>query len=923
MDKQFDPRGLEEKWYQRWEAAGLFKPESHGEGDPFVITLPPPNVTGVLHIGHCLGNSVQDCLIRHYRMRGRPALWIPGTDHASIATENKVAEELAREGLSKEGLGRQAFLERAWDWARRHHDHIVLQLKRFGGSLDWDREAFTLDEARNRAVTEAFVRLYEKGLIYRGDYMVNWSVAQRSAVSDEEVEYREVAGKLWHFRYPLKGGGYLTIATTRPETMLGDTAVAIHPHDEKTAQWKGRTVILPLVGREIPIIEDEYVDPEFGSGCVKITPSHDPNDYEIGKRHGLPFVNILNPDGTLNDQVPEKYRGLDRFEARERIVRDLEELGLVDRIEDHVHSVGYHDRTGTVIEPYVSTQWFLRMDELAKPALRAVQDGEIKLFPERWVGVYYNWMTKIRDWCISRQLWWGHRIPVWYCSQDHVNVAREAPGVCAECGSKELRQDEDVLDTWFSSWLWTFSPLGWPDDAEDLRRYHPTSTLVTGHEIIFFWVARMIMASYEFLGEKPFSEVVFTGIVRDGQGRKMSKSLGNSPDPIEIIEKYGADALRFVLLMLAPTGQDINFDEQMVETGQHFCNKIWNATRLLFSHLEKAPIVFPAADAAKMSGRLGGDLSAEAPGDAERSGSAGGDERLFETLYRQTFGAESPEGERAPLRLEDRWILQEVTEAARRVTAAIESRRLNDAARGVYDFFWKEFCDWYLEAIKPRLQGASDAERRTALLVALTVHALLLRLMHPFLPNLTEELWELHPATAGFVIVAPWPEVEAPLPWTDEAEAFALVKELVGSARNLRHQLDVPPGRRGKLLLQVDGERRPVVERVKDHVATLAKMEEVVVQDPGPKPERSVGAVVLDIEVYLPIDGLIDPEKEARRLRKEVEQTEKRLQGLRSKLSNENFVKKAPAEVVERQRALAAEVEETLEKLQRQLAALE
>ncbi|HKI83379.1 MAG TPA: valine--tRNA ligase, partial [Candidatus Krumholzibacteria bacterium] len=668
MDKHFDPRGLEQKWYERWEAARLFKPESHGSGEPYVITLPPPNVTGVLHIGHCLGNSVQDCLIRYYRMKGRPALWIPGTDHASIATENKVTEELAKEGLSRENLGRQKFLERAWDWSTRHHDHIVLQLKRFGGSLDWDREAFTLDEARSRAVTEAFVRLYEKGLIYRGDYMVNWSVAQQSAVSDEEVEYREVEGKLWHFRYPLKDGGYLTIATTRPETMLGDTAVAIHPDNPKTAHLRGKTVLLPLVERKIPVIEDDYVDPEFGSGCVKITPSHDPNDYEIGKRHDLPFVNILRPDGKLSDTVPERFRGLDRFEARERVVKELQELGLVEKVQPHVHNVGYHDRTGTIIEPFVSTQWFLKMEGLAQPALKAVQEGEITLFPERWVGVYYNWMTKIRDWCISRQLWWGHRIPVWYCPEGHVNVAREKPAKCAECDAAALRQEEDVLDTWFSSWLWTFSPLGWPDQTEDLKRYHPTSTLVTGHEIIFFWVARMIMASYEFLGEKPFSEVVFTGIVRDDQGRKMSKSLGNSPDPIEIIEKYGADALRFVLLMLAPTGQDINFGEEMVETGQHFCNKIWNATRLLFSNLDAARIDFPCADPVAMAQDLGSKTPHEDP------------ETVFATLYRKVFGSELPEVPTGPLRLEDRWILQELADAASRVGAAIESRRLNDAA---------------------------------------------------------------------------------------------------------------------------------------------------------------------------------------------------------------------------------------------------
>ncbi len=911
MDKQFEPRGLEQKWYDRWEAAGLFKPESHGSGQPYVITLPPPNVTGVLHIGHCLGNSVQDCLIRFYRMKGRPALWIPGADHASIATENKVVEELAKEGLSREKLGREKFLERAWDWSRRHHDHIVLQLKRFGGSLDWDREAFTLDEARNRAVTEAFVRLYEKGLIYRGDYMVNWSVAQQSAVSDEEVEYREVAGKLWHFRYPLEDGGFLTIATTRPETMLGDSAVAIHPDNPKTAHLKGKTVVLPLVGRHIPVIEDDYVDPEFGSGCVKITPSHDPNDYEIGKRHDLPFVNILRPDGKLSDTVPERFRGLDRFEARKRVVRELEDLGLVEKVQDHVHNVGYHDRTGTIIEPFVSTQWFLKMESLAKPALEAVRSGEVTLFPERWVGVYYNWMTKIRDWCISRQLWWGHRIPVWYCPDQHVNVAREAPAKCSTCAATELRQDEDVLDTWFSSWLWTFSPLGWPDETQDLKKYHPTSTLVTGHEIIFFWVARMIMASYEFLGEKPFSEVVFTGIVRDDKGRKMSKSLGNSPDPIEIIEKYGADALRFVLLMLAPTGQDINFGEEMVETGQHFCNKIWNATRLLFSNLETAGLAFPAADPSAMAKDLGADLPREDP------------DALFATLYLRVFGGALPSVALGPLQLEDRWILQELSDAAARVEAAVESRRLNDAARGVYEVFWKEFCDWYLEVIKPRMQGDDVADRNTALLVALTVHGILLRILHPFLPNLSEELWEHHPASAGFCMIAPFPSFGSPLPFQTEAERFLLVKELVGSARNLRHELKVAPGKRGRLLLRVPSSRLSEVGELASHIAVLAKMDEVEVAGPGEKPERSVAAVVGEVEIYLPIEGLIDLKKEESRLRKEAEQAQGRLKGLRAKLGNENFLRRAPGEVIERQRALAAEVEETLRKLEQQLADLE
>jgi len=897
MDAQYEPTGLEEKWYARWEAAGLFAPAGDPQEPPFVLTLPPPNVTGILHIGHCLGASIMDALVRYHRMCGWPTLFVPGTDHASIATETKVVAQLASEGSDARELGREGFLERAWDWANQHHDRIVSQFKRFGVSLDWSREAFTMDEARNRAVLTAFVQLYEKGLIYRGDYMTNWSVAQQSAVSDEEVVHKEVHGKLWHFRYPLEGGGHLVVATTRPETMLGDTAVAIHPTAEKTAHLRGRHVELPLVGRRIPVIEDDHVDPEFGTGCVKVTPAHDPNDYEIGERHGLEKINILRPDGHLNDNVPEKYRGMDRFAARKAVVADLEAEGRLEKVEDHTHMVGYHDRTDTVVEPYISRQWFLKMDDLARPAIRA-------MFPERWIGVYFNWMRNIQDWCISRQLWWGHRIPFYMCDAcNHEVVSIDPVTTCPGCGSDDVSQDNDVLDTWFSSWLWTFSPLGGPDDTEDLRRFHPTSVMVTGADIIFFWVARMIMASYEFRGEPPFTEVLYTGIVRDAKGRKLSKSLGNSPDPMDLMDKYGADALRFVLLMLTPTGQDINFGEESVETGRNFCNKIWNATRLVFSHLEGLGLEFPDADPASMA----------------REWRVTDDADAFAGLYRAAFGAGPPAAEMAPLQLEDRWIVHRVLQTADQVHADLASRRLNDAAHAAYACFWHEFCDWYLEAIKARLHADDPAPKRTATLVALWVHGTLLRLLHPFLPYLTEELWESHPATAGYCMVAPMPRFAGDRPFATEAAAFELAKELVGAARNLRNEIGVAPGKRGRLVL-VRGDDGGQLASIRDLVERLAKMETVELG--SGRPEQAVSTVVGDVEVHLPMGGLVDLDKERERLGKQRDEVQRRLGGVRGKLGNASFVERAPAEVVQRERDLEASLLETLEKLEQQIAAL-
>jgi len=909
MDKQYDPTGLEAKWYPLWEEAGLFSPDAAMEGDPFVVTLPPPNVTGILHIGHCLGAGIMDALVRYYRMCGRPTLFLPGTDHASIATENKVAARLREAGKDPRAIGREAFMEEAWKWSTDHRDRIVSQFKRYGVSLDWSREAFTMDDERHHAVLTAFERLYEKGLIYRGDYMTNWSVAQQSAVSDEEVVHKEVQGKLWHIRYPLVDGGQLVVATTRPETMLGDTAVAIHPTAEKTLALKGRKVELPLVGRVIDIIEDDHVDPEFGTGCVKVTPAHDPNDYEIGKRHELEFINIMNPDGTLNDRVPESYRGMDRFVARKAVVADLEAAGLLELVEKHTHMVGYHDRTDTVIEPYISRQWFLKMEGLARPAIEAVEDGRVKMFPERWVGVYYNWMRNIRDWCISRQLWWGHRIPFYECSDGHGFVSVQTPEACPECGDKNLTQDNDVLDTWFSSWLWTFSTLGWPEQTPDLKKFHPTSVLVTGADILFFWVARMIMAGYEFLGEPPFTEVLYTGIVRDEKGRKLSKSLGNSPDPLELMDRYGADALRFALIMLTPTGQDINFTDETCETGRNFCTKIHNATRLLFGALEESGLVFGQADPAQMAATLpGGD-----PDDAAA---------WFAGFFRASFGQDLPDAPVADLALEDRWMLHRLAEAAGRLEREMEARRLNDAAYAGYACFWNEFCDWYLESIKPRLRGEDEAARNTALLVALAVHGSMLRLLHPFLPYITEELWSRHPASAGFIVAAPMPSFSEASPFADDATRFELVREFVGAARNLRSELGVPPGKRGRMLLAGEGDEDGLA-LITGQIEVLAKLETVELIKRGEQPKQSVSAVVDRFECFLPLEGLIDLEKERERLDKERVQLEGRLRGVRAKLGNEKFTGRAPAEVVQRERDNEQSIQSTLEKLGRQIADLE
>ncbi len=913
---QYTPGGLEEKWYRKWEEAGLFRPAPDAVGDPFVITLPPPNVTGILHMGHCLGNSVQDTLIRWARMKGRPTLWVPGTDHASIATEQVVSRQMAEQGLDKRDAGREEFLRRAWEWKEYTHGRITTQIRRLGCSLDWSREAFTMDEARNRAVTEAFLRLREKDLIYRDVYLVNWCPHDLTAISDDEVEHREVEGSLWHLRYPLvDGSGHVTVATTRPETMFGDVAVAVHPTDPERKQYIGKLVKLPLTDREIPVIGDHHADPEKGTGFVKITPAHDPNDFQVGRRHGLPQVVCMTPAGVMNEQAG-RFAGLDRKKARKEVVAALEAEGLLDKVEKHVHQVGHHDRCGTVIEPYLSKQWFLRMDQLAKPALAAVADGEIRLYPDRWVGVYNNWMQNIRDWCISRQLWLGHQIPVWYCQGCGAEIAAAAePTSCGKCGGTDLVRDPDVLDTWFSSWLWTFSPLGWPDKTDDLERFHPNSVLVTAADIIFFWVARMVMASYEFLGEKPFGEVLFTGIVRDGQGRKMSKSLGNSPDPIDLMDKYGADALRCSLVMLTPTGADVFFDETTLEVGRNFSNKIFQATKLVLGYWDEAGIT--AAKVAPAPRTL--DLSAVATiGDWEAAPA-----EALRSLWRGVFGGELPlavaDGD---LDVSDRWLLAQLYRVARDCDENLERRRLNDASYEVFNFFRHEFCDWYLEAIKPRLRD--PARRAPALAVSVLTLGLSYKLLHPVMPFITEELWSWLPPADGFLMISSFPTCAGEAPFAVAAAEFGEVMEIVGVLRNLRAELGVAPGLRGEgVLRSADPARRAALSANAALVALLAKLEHVSVEADGPAPHPAGAGVAGAVEVFLPMKGLVDLDKERQRLQKELDKLEGWLSGMRAKLSNEKFTANAPVQVVAQQRETLAENEAKAATLAARIQALD
>lgn len=913
---QYSPQGIEQKWYENWEKAGLFVPDENLEAEPFVITLPPPNVTGILHMGHCLGNSIQDTLIRWARMKGHPTLWVPGTDHASIATEQVVSRKMAEEGTNKREAGRDVFLEKAWEWKEYTHGRISQQIKRLGCSLDWSREAFTMDEVRNRAVVEAFVRLKEKGLIYRDVYLVNWCPHDLTAISDDEVEHKEMEGNLWYLRYPMaEGDGHVTVATTRPETMFGDVAVAVHPEDPDRKHLIGQMVQLPLTDRVIPIIGDHHADPEKGTGFVKITPAHDPNDFEVGRRHELEQVICMTPSAVMNDQAGQ-FSGMDRYECREAAVKALDEAGLLEKTEKHINQVGHHDRCGHIIEPYLSKQWFLKMEELAEPAVKAVEDGEISLYPDRWVGVYNNWMRNIRDWCISRQLWWGHRIPVWYCQDCPEEIAAtETPEKCPACGSTQLEQDTDVLDTWFSSWLWTFSPLGWPEETPDLKKYHPTTVMVTAADIIFFWVARMVMASYEFMDEKPFSEVLFTGIVRDEEGRKMSKSLGNSPDPIDMIDEYGADALRCSLVMLTPTGADIFFSESTLEVGRNFCNKIFQATKLVLGMWDEAGL--------KIS-----DGSAEAPRTLDLT-SLASDEKwdkdagaTFTELWQGVFGGQPPvEITSDDLTLEDRWIISKLLHTVAESGQNMEKRRLNDAAYEVFNFFRHEFCDWYLEAVKPRLRD--EAQQGAALSVAVLNLAVSYKLLHPVMPFITEELWSWLPPSQGYLMTSSFPEFSGKAPMNGAHAQFEEVKEIVNVVRNVRNELGVPPGKRGTAILRVKDEQAQMqLQGAVDLIALLAKMEEVLVTVGGEDPSPAGAGLAGAVEIFLPMKGLVDLDKEKLRLEKELGKIEGWMKGCRAKLSNEKFVGNAPEHVVQQQKDLLAENEDKAAKLRERLAAL-
>lgn len=811
---------------------------------PFTIVMPPPNITGQLHMGHALDNTLQDILIRFKRMQGYSALWVPGTDHASIATEAKVVEKIAKEGLTKESLGREKFLDRVWDWKKEYGGRIVKQLKKIGSSADWDRERFTMDEGCNKAVKEVFVNLYNKGLIYRGERIINWCPCCLTSISDAEVEYEDQAGSFWHLRYPLSdGSGYIEMATTRPETMLGDTAVAVNPNDERYKDYVGKTVILPIVHREIPIIADEYVDMEFGTGVVKITPAHDPNDFEVGLRHHLPVINVLTEDAKIVDEY-EKYAGLDRYEARKAIVADLETEGALVKIEPHDHNVGTCYRCHTTVEPRVSKQWFVKMEELAGPAIEAVKSGKTRFVPEHFDKTYYHWLENIKDWCISRQLWWGHRIPAFYCDCcNEVVVTKENKAVCPKCG-KEMRQDPDTLDTWFSSALWPFSTLGWPDKTEELDYFYPTSTLVTGYDIIFFWVIRMMFSGIEHTGKAPFNTILIHGLVRDSQGRKMSKSLGNGIDPLEVIDKYGADALRLTLITGNAPGNDMRFYWERVESSRNFANKVWNASRFIMMNLDKAEVR---------------DVDVTELTDA------------------------------------DKWILSKVNTLAKDVTDNMENYDLGVAVQKIYDFIWEEFCDWYIEMVKPRLWNDDDTTKAAALYTLKTVLINSLKLLHPYMPFITEEIF-CNLSDEESIMISKWPEYKEEWNFAKEEKAVETIKEAVRGIRNSRTGMNVPPSRKAKVFVVSDDEQvRDIFEKGKVFFTTLAYASEVVIQsDKSGIDEDAVAVLIPNATVYMPFSDLVDIDKEIERLKNEEKKLEGELKRVNGMLSNEKFISKAP-----------------------------
>ncbi len=883
LPKAYDFRDVETRWYDQWMKEELFTATMESAKPSFSMVIPPPNVTGVLHIGHALNNTLQDILIRYKRMDGYNTLWVPGTDHAGIATQNVVERQLAQEGLTRHDIGREKFIERVWEWKAKSGGRIIEQLKRLGCSCDWSRERFTMDEGLSRAVREVFVRLYEEGLIYRGDYIINWCPRCHTALADIEVDHDLSKGKLWHIRYPVaeedRDGTtpeYVVVATTRPETMLGDTAVAVNPEDERYKKLVGKHLVLPLLNRKIPVIADEHVDPEFGTGAVKVTPAHDFNDFEIARRHELPFVNIFDINARLTEEAGP-YKGMDRFEARQKVLEDLKAQGLLDHEEDHDLAAGKCYRCKTVVEPKLSKQWFVKIEPLARPALEAVREGKTKIVPPGWIRTYEEWMTNIRDWCISRQIWWGHRIPAWTCERcGHVTVARTEPEKCPECGSRELVQESDVLDTWFSSALWPFSTLGWPDQTRELEFFYPTSVLITSFDILFFWVARMMMMGLHFMEDVPFYYVYLHALVRDAQGQKMSKSKGNVIDPLTIMDQYGTDAVRFTLAAFAAQGRDIKLSEERIQGYRHFVNKVWNASRLVLMH--------------------------------------GSDLEDYESLVT-----------RGPLNTTEKWILSRLEKTVSETRQALDEFNFDVAAKGLYQFFWHEYCDWYLELAKPDLSGQNPERAETSRAVALYVLDTALRLLHPFMPFVTEELWHHLPGRTGYIMVSQFPASRPEHVFEEAEREIELLKTIITGIRNIRAELGIHPGNKVKAVFLPHSEgARKAIERHESEISILARvsgMEQIASE--SQKPKGAASFITEDVEIFVPLAGLVDISQELKKLEKERGKAEKELGKVLGKLSNENFLKKAPAEIVKKEEQKKEALEAKLEKISKHQQMLE
>ena len=880
MEKTYNPAAIEEKIYDRWLQKKYFHAEVDRSKKPFTIVMPPPNITGQLHMGHALDNTMQDILIRYKRMQGYEALWQPGTDHASIATEVKIINKLKEEGISKEELGREGFLEKAWEWKEEYGGRIIKQLKKLGSSADWDRERFTMDEGCSKAVEEVFCKLHEKGYIYKGSRIINWCPVCKTSISDAEVEHVEQVGHFWHIKYPVAGepGRFIEIATTRPETLLGDTAVAVHPEDERYMDLIGKNVILPLVGREIPVVGDLHADKDKGTGAVKITPAHDPNDFEVGKRHNLPEINVMNDDGTIN-KLGGKYAGLDRYEARKQIVADLDAQGYLCGIEDITHAVGTHDRCKTTVEPMIKPQWFVAMEEMAKPAINAIKTGELKFVPESYSKTYLHWLENIRDWCISRQLWWGHRIPAYYCDEcGEIVVSKGMPSVCPKCGCTHFTQDPDTLDTWFSSALWPFSTLGWPEKTEELDYFYPTDVLVTGYDIIFFWVIRMVFSGYEQTGKAPFHTVLIHGLVRDSQGRKMSKSLGNGIDPLEVIDKYGADALRLTLITGNAPGNDMRFYWERVESSRNFANKVWNASRFMLMNFEQAAEKGISIDGVSL----------------------------------------------ADLTQADKWILSKMNRLTKDVTENIDKYELGIAVSKIYDFIWDEFCDWYIEMVKPRLYNDEDKTKAAALWTLKTVLINALKLLHPYMPFITEEIFCNVQNEEESIMISKWPEYKDEWNFEEDEKAVELIKEAVRGIRNTRTGMNVPPSRKAKVFVVSESEEvRNIFENSKAFFATLGYASEVAVQsDKTGIAEDAVSVLIHQAALYMPFADLVDIDKEIERLTKEEDKMNKEIKRAQGMLSNPKFVDKAPADKVQAEKDKLEKYTQMLAQIQERLAAL-